>query len=287
MIDERLSQFPGHQLGIAGGDEQMVEAGQEFFAGGDAGGEACADAGSEGDEFLAPEFIDQAAIAAEHDAQQGLGVEARAREESQFIEDHRRHFLGLVDEDDGTAAGGAEMIEPAGAQRRGFCPSCGARRMVETAALLVDEVLPHQPIRQWVLSLPFALRYLLATRPEVVTQVLGIVYRAISGHLIRNAGLTRASAATGAVTLIQRFGSALNVNVHLHMLVLDGIYRRVGEGGLRFVPVPAPSADELKWLAQRIARNPRPLAAQSAYGESRKATKAESLPHLGLVGGRD
>src|SRR5690554_3139929 len=48
----------------------------------------------------------------------------------------------------------------------------------------IDEVLPRQPIRQWVLSLPIALRYLLATRPEVVTQVLGIVYRAISGHLI-------------------------------------------------------------------------------------------------------
>jgi hypothetical protein len=45
--------------------------------------------------------------------------------------------------------------------------------------------------------------YLLATRPEVVTQVLGIVYRAISGHLIRKAGLLRASAATGAVTLIR------------------------------------------------------------------------------------
>ncbi len=84
--------------------------------------------------------------------------------------------------------------------------------------------------------------------------MLGIIYRAISGHLIRKAGLNCASAATGAVTLIQRFGSALNVNVHLHMLVLDGIYRRVGEGGLRFVPVPAPSADELKWLAQRIAQ---------------------------------
>jgi hypothetical protein len=74
-------------------------------------------------------------------------------------------------------------------ERRGFCPSCGARRMVETAALLVDSILPQQPARQWVLSLPFALRYLLATRPEVTTHVLG--YRAISGHLIRQAGLTR------------------------------------------------------------------------------------------------
>jgi ribosomal protein S27E len=138
-------------------------------------------------------------------------------------------------------------------KRRGFCPSCGARRMAETAALLVDDVLPQQPVRQWVLSLPFALRYLLATRPEVVTQVLGIVNRAISTHLIRKAGLTRASAVTGAVTLIQRFGSALNLNVHFHLLVLDGVYRREGEGRLRFVPVPAPSTDELKCLVQRMA----------------------------------
>ncbi len=103
------------------------------------------------------------------------------------------------------------------------------------------------PVRQWVLSLPFALRYLL-TRPEVITQVLGIVYRAISAHLIRKAGLTRASAVTGTVTLIQRFGSALNLNVHFHLLVLDGVCRREGEGRLRFVPVPSPSTEELKGL---------------------------------------
>ena len=40
-------------------------------------------------------------------------------------------------------------------ERRGFCPSCGARRMAESSALLVDEVFPHQPVRQWVLSFPF------------------------------------------------------------------------------------------------------------------------------------
>jgi len=99
--------------------------------------------------------------------------------------------------------------------------------MAETAALLVDNVLPQQPVRQWVLSLPFALRFLLAVRPEVVTQVLGIVYRAVSSHLIRKAGLTHASAVTGAVTLIQRFGGGLNLNVHFHLLVLDGVYRRL------------------------------------------------------------
>jgi hypothetical protein len=45
--------------------------------------------------------------------------------------------------------------------------------MAEAAALLVDEVLPRRPRRQWVLLFPFALRFLLARDP----QVLEIVYR--------------------------------------------------------------------------------------------------------------
>ncbi len=44
--------------------------------------------------------------------------------------------------------------------------------------------------------------------------------RAISTFLIKQAGLRRAQAATGAVTLIQRFGSAANLNIHLHCLVM-------------------------------------------------------------------
>jgi hypothetical protein len=88
--------------------------------------------------------------------------------------------------------------------------------MAEIAALLVDEVLPEQPVRQWVLSFPFQLRLLFASRPELMGRVLGIVYRAILTQLIQKAGYTRKSAQTGAVTLIQRFGSALNLNVHFH-----------------------------------------------------------------------
>jgi hypothetical protein len=46
--------------------------------------------------------------------------------------------------------------------------------MAETAALLADEVLPERPLRPWVLSLPIALRFLLATNPAVLSQVLGV-----------------------------------------------------------------------------------------------------------------
>ncbi len=44
-------------------------------------------------------------------------------------------------------------------------------------------------------------------------RVLGIVYRTLAMHQIRKAGYTQRSARTGAVTLIQRFGSALNLNM--------------------------------------------------------------------------
>jgi len=109
-------------------------------------------------------------------------------------------------------------------KKRGFCPSCGARRMAETAALLADEVLPERPLRQWVLSFPIALRFLLATDPDSLTLVLRTVYRAIAGYLLQKAGLARAIGHPGAVTLIQRFGSALNLNIHyLHDLSRRGV----------------------------------------------------------------
>ena len=82
--------------------------------------------------------------------------------------------------------------------------------MADSAALLVDDILPEVPIRQWVLSFPLPLRFLLASQPAIMGKVLGIVYRALSTHQIKKAGFTRKTARTGAVTLIQRFGSALS-----------------------------------------------------------------------------
>jgi len=66
-----------------------------------------------------------------------------------------------------------------------------------------------QPVRQWVLSVPYPLRFMFASRPAMMGRVLGIVYRCIATHLIKKAGFSRKAAQTGAVTLIQRFGSAL------------------------------------------------------------------------------
>ena len=125
--------------------------------------------------------------------------------------------------------------------------------MVDSAALLVDEILPHQPMRQWVLTVPFPLRFLFASQPAVMGKVLGIVYRAIATHLTRKAGFTKATARTGAVTLIQCFGGALNAHIHFHMLFLDGVYADNKHGTSGFHRLKAPTNDELIQLTHTIA----------------------------------
>jgi len=84
-------------------------------------------------------------------------------------------------------------------KRRGFCPSCGARRMSQTAAHLVDHVIPHVPVRQWVLSLPIPLRLLLAAEPELVTPVRR--HRRFQPACRRAGRSTRLQAAGAAVPL--------------------------------------------------------------------------------------
>ena len=70
--------------------------------------------------------------------------------------------------------------------------------MAQTAAHLVDQVIPHVPVRQWVRvcqdRLPIPLRLLLAAQPKLVTPVLQVVHRAITRFLLDQA---RAEARAG------------------------------------------------------------------------------------------
>src|SRR4030095_12030769 len=118
---------------------------------------------------------------------------------------------------------------------------------------LVDQIFPKIPIRQWVLSFPFPLRYLLAVSPKVQSAILKIRLRAITGWLRKKARAQdiRDSVETGAVTLIQRFGGSINLNLHFHMLVLEGVY--VGKEEPTFLKLPAPTDDEVKALVRTLS----------------------------------
>ena len=75
-----------------------------------------------------------------------------------------------------------ELLLPFSCKRRGFCPSCAARRMAQTAAHLVVHVLPWVPTRQWVVSVPVPLRYWMAASQELTAQVHTIIRTTIGQY---------------------------------------------------------------------------------------------------------
>jgi hypothetical protein len=112
----------------------------------------------------------------------------RDRPVPRFVEDEFRSFLdcGIL------ARGflrlrcqscGHDRLLPYSCKGRAWCPSCGGRRMADVAAHLVDRVLPIVPVRQWVLSLPFALRYRMAYDARLTSDGLPVWRRHIRAAL--------------------------------------------------------------------------------------------------------
>ena len=132
--------------------------------------------------------------------------------------------------------------------------------MADTAAHLVDRVLPEVPIRQWVLTLPYPLRYRCAWNARLTSEVLRCFLRAVFADQRRRAkrdlGIRRGLC--GSVTFIQRFGSALNLTPHFHTLVLDGVYPGTASAPGPFAPLPPPETEDvarvLAGTARRILR---------------------------------
>jgi hypothetical protein len=76
-----------------------------------------------------------------------------------------------------------DRLVPFSCKRRGFCGSCLARRMSETAVRLVDSVIPEIPTRQWVLSLPAPLRYLAAYDNDALNAIMSAFTGSLFSYL--------------------------------------------------------------------------------------------------------
>jgi hypothetical protein len=124
---------------------------------------------------------------------------------------------------------------------RGACPSCSAKRMAETAAHLVDHVIPHVPVRQFVLSVPKRLRPFLHHRPRTAGAVLHILLRALRATLREACPTAPRTAAMGAVSFLHRFGSSLNPHYHYHLCVVDGLFEKI-EGDTAQDPATHPES---------------------------------------------
>jgi hypothetical protein len=113
--------------------------------------------------------------------------------------------------------------------------------MTELAAHLVDAVLPRVPVRQWVLTVPYRLRYQMAWNHGLSRAVLGVYARLLDVYArgARERGIDGGQ--TGMVTALQRTGGVLNANLHFHTLVLDGVFIEEPGDALAFHPTPAPT----------------------------------------------
>jgi len=139
---------------------------------------------------------------------------------------------------------------------RALCPSCGGRRMADTAAYMVDCVLPEVPMRQWVLTLPYPLRYRCAWDAKLTSEVLRAFMRSLFADQRRRARIHHGvqQAQCGSVTAIQRFGSALNLAPHFHSIVLDGVYGGSPHTPGPFLPLPPLTTEDVARVMAGTAR---------------------------------
>jgi len=133
------------------------------------------------------------------------------------------------------------------------------------AAHLVDTVLPKVPIRQWVCSFSWELRYVMgydkALTSDIVSCFMRTVIESIKRRAKRLLNLASVDACeTGAVLVVQRFDSALRLNVHGHSLVLDGVYvKRTNDAAAEntepeFYALPEPTEQDVQWVADTAWR---------------------------------
>ena len=135
---------------------------------------------------------------------------------------------------------------------RTICPSCTGRRTADTAKHLLEEVIPEVPVRQWVLSMPYVYRFLLASRPEFLRKALAIYHRTINRYYaIKAKQLDLKNPKVGAITVIQRFGGGLNLNVHFHTLYTDGVFHENYLGEEVFYEI-IPSHDDVIAIANKL-----------------------------------
>jgi hypothetical protein len=140
--------------------------------------------------------------------------------------------------------------------------------MAEAVTHLIDHILPHAPYRQWVLTFPFALRFWLAANNRLLSKVNKIATSEIGKFYSKRAKAESISAPLpGAITFIQRSGSALNAALHLHILALDGVYATPAIKGSApsFHALSGPSDEDVGAVVDKISRRTVKLLRRHGY----------------------
>ena len=181
---------------------------------------------------------------------EGWGTVAQAVRMPPRVHEEVRRYLGCGDLRRGFVtlkcdACAESTVVAFSCKSRAWCPSCGARRANESS-LHLDEVLPRVAFRQWTLSVPFGLRFLLVKEPKLLRRVERRLVEAIFRWQRRRArGLgAPGKLMGGAVCFTQLFGSALQLQPHLlgaECVWCDGV----------FMELPAPTPEDVEAVLER------------------------------------
>src|SRR5262249_12469287 len=130
------------------------------------------------------------------------------------------------------------------------------------------------------------LRYWTASSPDLTATVHTIIRTTIGQYYVNKAvtrGFKQANLRHGSVTFIQRFGSALNLNLHFHCVFLEGVYldRTEASRKPRFLTGEPPSdadvADVLQKISHRVIRKLRQLGYLEAGSDTAVAPGYDPL----------
>jgi hypothetical protein len=112
------------------------------------------------------------------------------------------------------------------------------------------------PIRQFVLTVPFPLRFPLAFDGKLLGQVLRIFIDTVAANYRKRlAERGIAGGKHGAVAVIQRANSDLRCNPHVHAIFLDGLFAPDRDGkGFMFHPAPAPTQEDVEAIVERASK---------------------------------
>jgi len=126
----------------------------------------------------------------------------------------------------------------------------------------VDRVLPEAPYRQWVLTFPCYLRFLLAVDREFMNGMLRAFLRTVfAWQRLRGRQSGIPCGHPGSITFIQRFGGILNLNPHFHAILPDGLFVQGPDDRLVFRQLPPPTDADILRLAVKLARRLTRIAA--------------------------
>jgi hypothetical protein len=117
---------------------------------------------------------------------------------------------------------------------KGFflCPSCSQKRTLLFAEYLDERLLLALPHRQFVFTLPKALRVFLRHDQRLFAMLSRLIFSLIAQFYLAAAGKP---ITTAAVVAFQPFGDSLRFNPHFHALIVEGGFDSAGQ--FFFLPI--------------------------------------------------